>query len=201
MEATFLPNPLDHWFQSDAQLNRVYPRSIQLLASQHWTPLHISEMAAAFLTPQSNARILDVGSGVGKFCLAGAYFKPEARFFGIEQRVELVYHARFARGLLGLENIHFLTGNLTQLDFSHYDHFYFFNSFYENLAGTDKIDDNIICRPELYEYYNRRLYKKLEGLKPGTRLATYHSLEDHIPPAYQLVESRADNLLKFWIKV
>ena len=34
-------------------------------------------------------------------------------------------------------------GNFTQLDFKNFDHFYFYNAFYENLAGTDKIDDSI----------------------------------------------------------
>jgi hypothetical protein len=32
-------------------------------------------------------------------------------------------------------------------------------------------------------------------------LATYHSLEDHIPTGYQLEEADVDNLLKFWIKI
>jgi len=32
---------------------------------------------------------LDIGSGVGKFCLAGAYYKPSASFFGVEQRKDL----------------------------------------------------------------------------------------------------------------
>ncbi|GGA94625.1 hypothetical protein GCM10011511_17390 [Puia dinghuensis] len=182
-------------------MNSVYPKKIQLLASQHWTPLHITEMAAEFLTPEKNAKILDIGSGVGKFCLGAAYLKPEAYFFGVEQRSELVSHADLARKLLGLKNVRFLNCNLTLLDFRRYDHFYFFNSFYENLIDTDKIDNKVKCTPALYNYYNQQLYKKLEGLKPGTRLVTYHTLEDHIPPDYQLAESHLSGLLKFWIKI
>ena len=38
--------------------------------------------------------------------------------------------------------------------------------------------------------------------KPGgTRLATFHSLEDEIPQSYHEVGSEFDNLLKFWIKI
>ena len=87
------------------------------------------------------------------------------------------------------------------LDLRNYDHFYFYNSFYENLVGTDKIDDSIDYTSGLYNYYNRYLYKQLEQKPTGTRLATYHSLEDEIPPSYLVVGSEFDNLLKFWIKV
>lgn len=201
MPSTTSPKPLDHWFRSDTNLNSVYPQAIQLLATRHWTPLHVTERTVEFLAPQKNVKILDIGSGVGKFCLGAAYLKPEAYFFGVEQRRELVSHADFARKLLGLENVRFLNCNLTMLDFGRYDHFYFFNSFYENLFDTEKIDDKVKCTPSLYDYYNQQLYKKLAGLKPGTRLATYHSLEDHIPLDYQLVESHFSDLLKFWIKI
>lgn len=201
MASTTSLHSLDHWFLSDANLNSVYPKEIQLLASRHWTPLHITEMAAGFLAPEKNVKILDIGSGAGKFCLGAAYLKPAASIFGVEQRNHLVAHADFARKLLGLKNVRFLNCNLTLLDFTRYDHFYFFNSFYENLIDTEKIDDKVKCTPSLYNYYNQQLYKKLEGLKPGTRLATYHSLEDHIPPDYQLAESHLGGLLKFWIKI
>jgi|SRR5579859_5646860 len=192
---------LDRWFSSDMQLHHLYPKPIQLLARRHWTPLGIAEMAVQFLAPHEGVKVLDIGSGAGKFCLAGAFYKPGAFFYGVEQRKDLVSHAEFARKSLGLKNVRFIHGNLTELDFEQYDHFYFFNSFYENLEGTEKIDDSIECTPELYSLYNRRFYEKLEGLQTGTRLATFHSLEDHIPPSYQMVEAQVGSLLKFWIKL
>jgi len=72
---------------------------------------------------------------------------------------------------------------------------------YENLPGTEKIDENIACTPQLYGYCNRKLYENLDEMQTGTRLATYHSFEDHIPPGYQLEETTVDSLLKFWIKI
>jgi len=114
---------LDKWFMSDAQLHYLYPESIQLMARKHWTPLSITQMAVQFLTPTRGVKVLDIGSGVGKFCLAAAYYKPEAFFFGVEQRKDLTEHAEFARALLGLGNVHFLNNNFTQLDFKQYDHF------------------------------------------------------------------------------
>jgi SAM-dependent methyltransferase len=192
---------LDKWFLSDAQLHYLYPESIQLLARKHWTPLSITQMVVEFLTPVHGARVLDIGSGVGKFCLAAAYYKPDAFFSGVEQRKDLTEHAEFARAMLGLKNAYFINSNFTQVDFKQYDHFYFYNSFYENLADTDKIDDSISYSGELYNLYNRFLYKKLDEMPSGTRLATFHCLEDKIPAGYHMIESKVGCLLKFWLKV
>ena len=133
----------DEWFDSDRDFDLLYPLHIQTLARRHWTPLPVAKRAAAYLAMEENARILDIGSGAGKFCLAAAHYKPNALFFGIEQRNSLITHAERVKEKLGLENAFFIFGNFTQLDFRQYDHFYFYNSFYENLACTDKIDDSI----------------------------------------------------------
>lgn len=190
-----------NWFGSDAQFNQLYPSSSQLLAQRHWTPLVIARKAATFLAFESNARILDIGSGVGKFCLAAAHYKPKALYYGIEQRKRLVTHAETARDILGLKNVSFLNGNFTQIDFRNYNHFYFYNAFYENIAGTDKIDNSIDYSLELYNYYNRYLYKQLEQKPPGTRVASFHSMEDEMPKGYHIVGSEMNDLLKFWIKI
>lgn len=191
----------EKWFASDAQFNRLYPDFIQLKAQRHWTPLVVARKAANFLAAESNKRILDIGSGVGKFCLAAAHYRPKAFYFGIEQRKQLVNHAEAAKEVLQFENVFFTNGNFTQLDFTKYDHFYFYNSFYENIAGTDKIDNSIDYSLELFNYYNRYLYKQLEQKPAGTRLAAFHSLEDEMPPGYHIVGSEMGGLLKFWIKI
>lgn len=191
----------EKWFSSDAQFNQLYPLSIQMLARRHWTQLSVTRSVTNFLAAESNVRILDIGSGVGKFCLAAAYYNPDAFYYGVEQRRSLVYNAETARQILHLENVSFIHGNFTQLDFRNYDHFYFYNSFYENLAGTDKIDDSIDYSGELYNYYNHYLFKQLEQKPPGTRLATFHSLEDEIPQSYHEAGSGFDDLLKFWVKI
>lgn len=162
--------------------------------------MHITQRVVRYLTPMDNASVLDIGSGVGKFCLAAAWSMPSAFFTGIEQRKNLLSHAYTAQAILKLKNVQFIHGNFTRLNFDRFDHFYFYNSFYENLVGTEKIDDSIAYSPELYDYYNHYLYKKLDERPTGTRLVTYHSLEAEIPPAYLLVETHVNDLLKFWIK-
>lgn len=195
------PNTINHWFSTDEQLNKLYPKSIQALAPRHWTPLQITQMVAPFLVTHPGVKVLDIGSGVGKFCVAGAYYKPYATFYGVEQRKDLIGHAQKATKTLGLQNVHFIHSNITDLDFSQYHHFYFFNSFYENLMVNDKIDENITHSTYLFNYYHKQLYKKLDGMPAGTRVATFHCLDNKMPPDYHVVDSKVDLLLKFWIKV
>jgi SAM-dependent methyltransferase len=193
--------PVEKWFGSDYQFNHLYPSSIRPQAIRHWTPLAIAQLAARFLTTGPGVKILDIGSGTGKFCLSAAYFNPHALLYGIEQRKDAIDHANTAKNILGLKNVKFLHGNFTQLQLKDYDHFYFYNSFYENLAGTDKIDDSISYSSSLYNYYNNYLFNRLEQMPVGTRLVTYHSLEYEVPPSYCVAESHADDLLKCWIKI
>lgn len=188
-------------FKSDTAFNELYPLHIQQLSTQHWTPLSIAKKAAKFLSMEKDASILDIGCGAGKFCLAAAYYYPHANYYGIEQRQWLLHWAEDAKKKMGVSNVHFLEGNFTQVDFKQFDHFYFFNAFYENLSGTEKIDQTIDYSSELYYYYARYLFRKLQQKPSGTKLATYHSLEDEIPPEYHVVAVDISGLLKFWIKL
>ncbi len=193
--------PVANWLNTDRDFNQLYPVRKRILADRHWTPVDIAKKAADFLAAENNVRILDIGSGVGKFCLTAAFHKPKAFFCGVEQRASLINAAEIANQSLGLKNVSFIHANFTQVDFSKYDHFYFYNSFYENVADTEKIDESIDCSNELYNFYNSILLKLLEQKPVGTRLATYYSLEDEVPEGYLVVGSDFDNLLKYWIKV
>jgi hypothetical protein len=167
----------------------------------HWSPLYITRKVVSYLAPIDEVKILDIGSGIGKFCLAGAFYKPSVSFFGVEQRKNLVAIAETAREKLKFNNVHFIHRNFTQLDLNAYDHFYFYNAFFENLDGAEKIDNEIAYSNELYNYYSIYLYNQLEKMPIGTRVATYCSWEDEIPPDYQVEETHFNNLLKFWIKM
>lgn len=193
--------PEEKLFDTDKVFDLIYPSSIQLLALPHWTPIEVAKKAAHFLAMEDNSRILDIGSGVGKFCLTAAHFKPKSIFYGIEQRERLVNEADAAKQALHVRNAFFINGNFTQIDFSNYDHFYFFNSFYENLVARDKIDNSIEYSGELFNYYNHYLYNQLDQRPAGTKLVTYHSLEYEVPKSYHVKYSQMDNLLKYWVKI
>ena len=201
VEARSVTDQVDEWFNSDEQFHLLYPAPMKSLAKKHWTPLDVARQAAKFLAAEKNKRILDIGSGVGKFCLAAAHYSPAGFYTGIEQRAQLVEYAENAKTTLGFQNVVFIHGNFIQLDFKEYDHFYFFNSFYENFSFTTKIDNNIGYSNELYHSYAHVLRKELAKKPAGTRLATFHSMEDEVPEDFLVVGTEIDNTLKFWVKV
>jgi len=191
----------EDWFASDIFFNSLYPEPIQSVAVKHWTPVAVAEKAAAFLAVSKGIKILDIGSGSGKFCLIAAHYHPEATFYGIEQRSDLVTLCNDLKERLQLQNVVFINDNIINRDFQQYDHFYFYNSFYENIKGTQKIDYTIPYSEQLYDAYNRYLYKQLNKKPAGTRLVTYHSFGSEIPKDYEVVHTDYDDYLKFWIKV
>jgi 2-polyprenyl-3-methyl-5-hydroxy-6-metoxy-1,4-benzoquinol methylase len=60
---------------SDESFNEIYPESIRKFCGRHWTPVAVAKMAAAYLADQPGARILDIGSGAGKFCMVGVFVR------------------------------------------------------------------------------------------------------------------------------
>lgn len=189
------------YFVSDKHFDELYPKKMQQLSEKHWSPVHVAVSAADFLAEQPGSRILDIGSGNGKFCLLAGQNNPGSHFFGIEQRESLIQTAKQAQKILAIENVTFLHGNFTKLDLNQFDHFYFYNSFYENIVDEQyHIDESIEYSLDLYEYYTGYLYNALEGRPSGTRLATYHSYHEVVPPGYRLVESTRMNYLRCWIK-
>jgi SAM-dependent methyltransferase len=191
---------IDSWFKNDFEFHQLYPFFIRELAGRHWTPLSIARKVVQFLTPVESVKILDIGSGVGKFCLAAAHFRPYAQIYGIEQRENLVEYANEAKSALNLQNVSFRCGNFTQLNLKQYDHFYLYNPFFENIDKSDRIDDDILYSESLYNYYNQYLFNHLEDMPAGTRVVTYCSWDEEIPAGYQLIETDFQYLVKFWLK-
>ncbi|HEY5368659.1 MAG TPA: methyltransferase domain-containing protein [Hanamia sp.] len=192
---------MKNWFVSDKIFNSLYPKSIQEVADKHWTPLEVAKKAAAFLALSPDVKVLDIGSGSGKFCLTAAHCHPTTLFYGVEQRDNLVELSTELAQKLQLANVSFIRDNITNVDFEKFDHFYFYNSFYENVAGTQKIDSSIKYSDDLYNYYNRYLYKQLNKKPAGTKLVTYHSFGIETPSSYEIVRTDYNEFLKFWVKV
>ncbi|MEO8719704.1 MAG: methyltransferase domain-containing protein [Ginsengibacter sp.] len=192
---------MKNWFASDLVFNSLFPEHIKEVAEKHWTPIPVVEKAAAFLAASPNVKVLDIGSGSGKFCLVAAHKHPLTSFYGVEQRSDLVSLSNELAIELQLKNVFFICDNITNIDIENYDNFYFYNSFYENIIGTQKIDFNVKYSEQLYDYYNRYLFKQLDKKSAGTRLVTYHSFGSEIPPEYEVVHTDYNEFLKFWIKI
>ena len=89
-------DPNEALLQGDAAFDWLYPEHIEAKSRKHWSPLDVIGKAAQYLA-EPDTRVLDIGSGVGKLCLASAYYKPNAWYYGVEQRKSLVYNAETAR--------------------------------------------------------------------------------------------------------
>jgi len=188
-----------HLFKKDISFDHLYPEHIKRLSQLHWTPVDIAKKAAFFLAVP-NSKVLDIGSGVGKFCITAAAHFPQTQFIGIEQRKELFHYAEIAKEEIILDNVSFIHGNLTNLNYADYDHFYFYNSFYENIEPGSRIDYAVRTSFELYERYSRFVYAMLDAKKTGTRLVTYHAREIQIPISYTLIDNSYNKQLKMWIR-
>lgn len=187
-------------YVTDSAFDWLYPENIQQLSKRHWTPMSVARKSAQFLANSAGKKVLDIGSGVGKFCILGGISFPHVNFYGVEQREELYHHSLEAKEVANVQNVDFIHANFTQIDLDEYDNFYFYNSFFENIDEGDKIDHAVETSASLYVYYSRFLYRALEKKCSGTRLVTFHSLESEVPPNYQVVDVSPDHQLKMWIK-
>jgi SAM-dependent methyltransferase len=182
--------------------DRVFPEAIHRCSGRFWTPVEVARRAAAFLAPCPSARVLDVGSGVGKFCIVGA-LATGASFSGIEHRPHLVAIANRASRELGAARTEFAVGTIEDVDWSLYDGFYFFNPFEENVWTQDCFDRSVVLSEERF-WNDLAFVEWVLALAPvGTRVATFHGFGGRIPPTYQLVDQQPHRggILRFWTKV
>jgi len=189
----------EQYFKSDTAFNALYPSQISAVAEQHWTPLHIVRQVADFLGDEGK-RVLDIGSGAGKFCIAAAHFAPHTEFTGVEVRKKLVKAATDLQKRLAIENATFIHGNFMDLHFADYDHFYFYNAFYENINEAGRIDNELPLSDALFEYYADNLSRMLSERPAGTKVATYHSFHGEIPTGYERVACQGGGELTFWVR-
>lgn len=187
-------------FSSDAEFDALFPVYIQELSALHFTALEVAKIASQFLAPNENARVIDVGAGTGKFCMAGSHF-TKGHFTGIEQRPHFVRIGNKVIERLGLERVELIHGNFTDFDLQGFTGVYFYNSFHENLVFSDVLDKKLEYSTELYELYTAHFLKQLNAMPTGACLATYWLGITEIPGSYQLMESHFDNMLKLWIKM
>ena len=184
---------------SDLNFDKIYPKVYQEHSARHFTPVKIAIKAAKLLVGKADDKILDIGSGVGKFCCIGAS-TTDAHFYGVEKRKTLINLSNKIKRHYQLKNAHFIHHDFTQLDFSKFNGVYFFNSFHENFDETCVLDATSKVSIELYNNYHQNLTLKLNECRKGTKLVTFHTFKNKIPSTYQFIDMNETGLLKFYIK-
>ncbi|MYZ60343.1 methyltransferase domain-containing protein [Elizabethkingia anophelis] len=184
----------------DKLFNKIYPEKIEKISFRHWTPVTVAKMAAEYLADGCNKKILDIGSGVGKFCMIGACC-TNGIFYGVEQRENLVELSRKIATEHQVMNAHFIHANIMDISFLDYDAFYFFNPFYENIDTAFSIDKVMPLNRELYYTYSKYVKEQLDKTPIGTKVVTYWGNQSEIPPSFGLESHEFQGLLKFWVKL
>ncbi len=190
---------IDYYISSDNQFDNLFAVHLQPLSATHWTPVQVARVAASFLAQNKDAQILDIGAGVGKFCIAGGIV-TDAYFTGIELKKNYVAAGNKVIKQLGLRNVSLINGNFTELSITKFTGIYFYNSFHENLFYYDEPDNSAGDPNELYDLYTKCFLNQITYMPTGTRLATYWLSVAEIPGCYRLVESLFEDKLKLWIK-
>lgn len=184
---------------SDAEIDGVFPDELRERSHLHWTPVAVAMRAAALLAPSPEARVLDVGAGVGKLCLVGA-LATGATWWGIEQdavQVAAANHAAWALDATG--RTRFVHGDGSRLAWDGFDALYFYNPFSTVMLGPHA---SAFVRYATVHATLRRIEQRLAATRPGTRVVTFHGFGGRWPPGFTRLarELIADGALELWVR-
>lgn len=189
----------NYYCLTDEEIDSFFPLKIRKFSDSQWTPLSVAKKAIEFLVTREGTKVLDLGSGAGKFCVVAAKFS-RGEIYGVEMRENLVLLSRKLANKYNLMNVTIIHADIEKVTFSDYKSFYFFNSFEENINLTDKLNKDNSINEEKYEQYIRFLNHQLDKLSIGTRIVTYCGEGREIPESYLLFKSSNKGKLKFWEK-
>jgi 2-polyprenyl-3-methyl-5-hydroxy-6-metoxy-1,4-benzoquinol methylase len=204
---TELPFPrravVDARLASDEIFDSVYEKPMRVLSKRHWTPVAVAARAAELLTQAGATRILDVGSGVGKFCLVGA-MGTDAEFVGIDRRENLVDVARETAAGLRVTRATFVHANVTDVSFEGFDGVFLFNPFFEHVRqGLRPIDGTAERSRNTYRVLVAATLAKLRTLASPGVVVTFAGFGGRVPPdAFEFLgeEAAGNDWLEMWVK-
>jgi precorrin-6B methylase 2 len=197
-----IPAASPHILPSDVEFDSAYDKQISELSQQHWTPVPVAARAVHLLTRAGATRILDVGSGAGKFCIVGA-LSTEAEFVGVERRGYLVDIAKQTALRFGAHRATFVHASADSFSFEGFNGVYLYNPFYEQISTfLIQIDGGIERSPLVYRHFVRSTKDKLAAMAPPVAVVTYNGFGGPMPPEYGLRgdEPAGTDLLELWVK-
>jgi len=187
---------------ADDEFDRLFPAELREASERHWTPVAVARRAARLLVTSERTRVLDIGAGIGKFCMVGA-LATRGTFVGVEQRGSLVEIARRAARRLGAERARFIHGGLEAIDWDAFDAFYLYNPFYEHLIDFVVPPGEQVARSAItHAQHVTTTSVRLALARCGTRVVTYHGFGAPMPIGYRRLhlEAHGGDLLELWIK-
>jgi SAM-dependent methyltransferase len=185
--------------ESDSKFDKIYPTRYQDISKIHWTPVEVVKTAINWLEGNEPKKILDIGSGVGKFCVIGSILS-KFTFVGVEKRKNLVRQSRKAATFFKTKNVSFINDNITNINFQEFDAFYYFNPFCEQIAYSNWIDQKPDFSEKKYKHYEDYVIRELSAMPIGTKVITYCSDDLQLANSYRLKNMMFNGLLLLWVK-
>jgi SAM-dependent methyltransferase len=185
----------------DRSFDRHLSVPCRIASEVHWTPAAVCVEAARMLRPKPMERVLDIGSGPGKFCIL-ASLAMTGIYVGVEQRGHLVEQARRTARRLGAWRSEFIHGDAFDLDWRSYDCLYLYNPFAELMFEAERrIDTTIETGAELYDKRVAVTRSRLELMPAGTRVLTFHGFGGLFPLSYRRVSKHwsGSGDLELWV--
>jgi len=185
----------------DKEFDRFLHSEARAYSKTYWTPIAVARRAAELLVEGPQTRILDVGSGAGKFCLIAA-LTTKAHYTGIEKNSKLVTMAKTMAQRCGLSHVSFICGDALAADWRQWNAYYLFNPFAAAFeSNTKSIHAHAIAGDRHTAMVNLAM-DKLEQTPSGTKAAIYWGMGDHLPPswAHDYSEPFGSGSLELWIK-
>jgi len=165
---------------TDEAFDRLIPEDLRHLSNAHWTPLSVAVRAASLLCPSGDARVLDLGCGIGKLCTVGALSRA-GMWCGVEQHGSLVDGARELAHRLGVTSrTRFVHADAFSIDWSSYDALYLYNPFELALFEPD-------ARQLTHAEAVARVEARLLELRIGVRIVTLNGFGGVMPAGFRLV--------------
>ena len=170
----------------DILFDRFYPEDIRLVSSLYWSPLAIAVRVARWMVEFELETLVDIGSGAGKLCVAGALAGP-GRYIGLEHRPRLVAAARDLARVFGVEDrVCFLEGALGDSATPVADAYYLYNPFGENnYRPNGQLDADVELSHDRFKRDIARVESLLKSAPIGTCAIVYNGFGGHTPPNYR----------------
>jgi SAM-dependent methyltransferase len=187
----------------DCVFDSYLPEDLGGLSADQWTPLEVALSAARWLQEFGVHRVLDIGSGPGKFCVAAA-LAGRCELVGLEQNSRFVAVARSLARLFGVQDrVRFIQGVLGDDVLPPADAYYLYNPFAQHLFAPS--DDPGWGASPNYARYRRDVMTAQDVFRrapPGTLVLTYNGFGGLMPASYEAcrIDRELPCVLRMWRK-
>lgn len=198
---------------TDEAIDSHLPLSARQVSPLFWTSVPIIERAVAWLDELGVGDIVDLGAGVGKWCVGAALLaRHERRYFGLEHRPELVTIAtELATHFDVTDRVTFHQGEVADLlvrpgpipGLPAQPAFYLFNPFGENVAPDhERLAPDVELSEARFHRDVAAVEDLLEVAAPGTWVLVYNGFGGRMPFSYEPVRTDFDGpyALRLWRK-